>query len=158
MEEAGGEYLSLSPRWSTIDDFTWHKNVPDVRVRHRALLDEWASCFSYFLTGLRPHSGPGDPAPPEVIKSVSGLVRQISEYVKDPRVSAESLTYPDLLSAHFARSGDDRLLQFSTELSKVYDSVRADRLDDVLGAYHTADLLRSLWGAPYHYVSIAKSP
>ena len=156
VEDEGGEFLSSSPRWSTTDDFTWHKDVLNVKTRHRALLDEWALCFSYFLTGLRPVPGHGERAGPEVIDAVSELIRLITDYVEDPLGSTDSLIFPDLLTSHFDGSGDERLLRFSAEVRGVYEGVRSDRLETILDSYHATDLLRGLWGAPYHYVSIGK--
>lgn len=156
VEEAGGEILSSSPKWSSIDSFTWHKNVLDTASRHRRLLDEWYGVFSFFLTGLWSSHGDIEPASTEVVNSVSSVVREISDYTTAPSPSKNSVLYPSLLDEYFEKSNDSRLRRFNSEIKGLYEAARSCRLEDLISAYWESKCVRNLWGAPYHYVSFRK--
>ena len=156
IEEVDCEFHSSSPKWSSIDHFTWYKNILDSQSRHQCLLDDWARFFPFFLTGLRPSNGEFERANPKVIASVSKLIAQISEYTTVPNSSVDAVLYPSQLDEYFNRCEDSRLRRFNSEMKRLYEAVRSCQLDDLISAYHGAQHVRTLWAAPYHYICFSK--
>jgi SAM-dependent methyltransferase len=156
VERAGCEFYSSSPKWDSIEYFTWYKNVGDAKSRHQRLLDDWTKAFPFFLTGLCPSKGGFEPATAEVVDSVSKVVTQISEYTTASSSSIDSVLYPSLLDEYFSKSKDLRLRRFNSEIKKLYETVRSCQLDDLLSVYHSTKYVRNLWGAPYHYICFNK--
>jgi len=156
VERAGCEFYSSSPKWTSIDHFTWYKNVPDRKTRHQGILDNWSRIFPFFLTGLPPSSGRIEPATSEVIDSVAELTAQILRYTTTLNSSIDSVVYPSVLDECFDESKDFRLLHFNREMKSLYKTARSCQLDDLISAYHDTKYVRNLWGAPYHYICFSK--
>lgn len=156
IEEAGCEFYSSSPKWTAVEHLSWYKNVQDRKNRHRRLLEDWADRFYFFLTGIPVGQETIESATSEVVKSVSDLAGQISEYTKDPTSSIELVKYPPLLDRYLKEAKDSRISRFNSEMRRLYDAVRSAELDDLLTTYKTSKLLRKLWGAPFHYICFVK--
>lgn len=156
VAQAGGEFYASSPRWSFSDHFTWYKNMPDNETRRQRLLDDWAMAFPYFLTGL-PLSGSGnEPATSKVIKAVSKLVARISEYTASADCPIDTVVYPPELDDYLEKSGDSGTRRFNSEMKKLYQTISTGSLDDLVDNYHGTELVRNLWGVPYHYLCFSK--
>lgn len=151
------EFYSSSPRWVSIDHFTWYKNVPDRKTRHQGILDNWSRIFPFFLTGLPPSNEGMEAATSEVIDSVAELTAQISRYTTTLNSSIDSMLYPSALDEYLGRSKDSRLLHFNREMKSLYKTVISCQLDDLISAYHHTKYVRNLWGVPYHYICFSKS-
>lgn len=150
-ESVGAEVLSTSPRWAMIDNMDWYKNTPETVSRHEAFLREWSSRLLYILTGLPTSAHEADQA---AVESVSDLVKSISDYVGGGLLAVD---YPAALDHFLAKSSDQNAKLFNQDLKQVFVAVgEAKGHEDLMSAYHGTQCLRSLWGAPYHYVSFRK--
>lgn len=157
MERSGYEFYSSSPKWSMVEHFDWYKNVVDAKSRHQRLLDDWMKAFPFFLTGIHQSTGELKPPTPKVINSVSNLVTQILEYTTIPICSIDSVLYPSLLDEYFGKSKDSRLLQFNSEMRRLYEATKSCQLEDLISVYHRTEYIRNLWGTPYHYICFNKT-
>jgi SAM-dependent methyltransferase len=155
VEEAGCEFYSSSPQWGSMNHFNWYKNVVDRQSRHSLLLENLASIFPFFLTGLSPSNCEWQPAASEVIDSVVTLVAKMADYTTDSPV--ESLVYPDALNQYLSNSQDVRLQEFNLEMNNLYKALKSDRVEELLSTYHETKWLRNLWGTPQHYICFTKS-
>jgi SAM-dependent methyltransferase len=154
IEAAGGEFMSSSPSWDSLDQFAWYKNVVDAETRHKALLNEWYSHFTYFITGH--YTDKRDPVSSEVVEAVSGLIKSISDYIEGGNCGIDSVTYPAALNDYLAESSDEKITQLNRELASLFAALSASRLEDILSAYHRSNTLRGLWGTTCHYFSFRK--
>lgn len=154
VEKEGAEFCSCSPQWVLMDRHTWYKNVLDRAQRQHQLLEDWSTALPFFLTGKRPPDGSGS-ASSKVIRAVSDLVAQISEYT-DRACSIESILYPPALDQFLSRSGHAELRDFNSELKQLFEAVQSDSVDSLIATYHDTKSIRGLWGAPYHYLCFGK--
>ncbi len=156
VESIGCEFYSSSPKWASIDHFTWYKNVLDKKSRHQSILDNWSRIFPFFLTALPPSNEEIESATFEVVDSVSELMARISRYTTTLNSSIDSMLYPFVLDEYLGKSKDLRLLRFNQEMKSLYNAVKCCQLDDLISAYHSTKFVRNLWGAPYHYICFSK--
>jgi len=157
IERAGYEFYSSSPRWSSTEHLKWYKDVSDTKARHRRLLEEWKSIFCSFIIGMPLLNECKGPVPSEVIESVSDLAKDISKYTDDIGSSIGSIRYPLLLDKYLMESKNPEVLNFNTEMKRLYDAQTSAKLDDLMAVYHNSKSLRKLWGAPFHYICFMKS-
>ncbi len=157
VEDVDCEFYSSSPKWVSIDHFTWYKNVLDRKIRHQGILDNWSRIFPFFLTGLPPSNEGMEAATSEVVDSVAELMAQIAGYTTTLNSSVESMLYPSVLDGYFGKSKDSRLFHFNSEMKNLYEAVKCCQLDDLISAYHRTKYVRNLWGVPYHYICFSKS-
>jgi hypothetical protein len=155
VEAAGCEVRSTSPVGASADAHNWYKNVPDTSRRHATLLDCRRRDLWFWLTGQsvspNPNSEPGPNVVAELETTIDALIASgldLSTRYSGP-VPCEVgryLTEASPLLSGIARSIEQacRALSGSSE-------------DDVIAAYMHGDL-RGVWGAPYHYVCIARPP
>ena len=157
LEQADCEFYSSSPRWVSVDNFTWYKNVADRRHRHERILEQWNSCFAYFLTGMMIDEGAIGPAPVEVVESVDELIKSISGFVFSDDILADELHWPDLLDEYLGRCQDAGLKAVNSEIKGVFEAVQGDDLEKVSAGYQQTEFLRNLWGTHGHYISFIKA-
>lgn len=157
VESIGCEFYSSSPKWVSIDHFTWYKNVLDKKSRHQSILDNWSRIFPFFLTALPPSNEGMEAATSEVVDSVSELIAQVSRYTTTVNSSIDSVVYPSVLDEYLGKSKDSTLLHFNREMKSLYKTaISCDLVDDLISAYHRTKYVRNLWGAPYHYICFSK--
>ena len=156
IEQENCEFHSSSPNWSSVDRFSWYKNVLNSVERHQRVLDEVQEFFSYFITGISPLAGDVNAASPEVVAAAQDLTARISDYIQTPDANISSVFYPEELDDYLSKSSDPRLREFNTELKNLHTAVRSTDIADIVGAYQETEHLRNLWGAPYHYLSVKK--
>jgi len=157
IEKAGCEFYTSSPGWNSIENFRWYKDIPDINNRHKRLMEEWNSMFPFFITGMPTSPRHTEPVTSEVVESVSDLVKEISGYTSNMSSSIESIEYPLLLDKYLMESKDPKVLNFNTEMKRLYDALTSAKLDELITIYHNSESLRKLWGAPFHYISFMKS-
>jgi len=157
LEDAGCAFYSSSPKWAMGESYDWYKNVSDGPSVHKSMLQQWNEEFPFFLTGLRPDGWNSKPASGSVVQAVSDLILQISDYVSEPDYSVDSIEYPALLDDYLTSLGDPRLVRFNTDMRSVFQALQADSTEDLISAYKNAEYLRTLWGAPCHYICFTRS-
>ena len=158
IEAEGCEFISTSPRWSSVDSFSWYKNILPTETLHRNLLDDWSKQFAFFLTGI-PIANPGGAAvDADVLEDVLCLMRQISAYTAKIQNSVEKVTYPGILDAYLERIQDESAQNLRGELRAVFQTLAQGDVDEIYTVYLETKTLRNLWGAPYHYISFKKKP
>jgi len=157
LEQADCEFYSSSPRWVSVDNFTWYKNVTERRHRHERILEQWNRYFAYFLTGQEIGEGTIGPAPAEVVESVDELVKTISGFVFSDDVLVDELNYPDPLDEYLDRCQDASLTAVNQDMKALFEAVQGDDLEKVSADYQQAKFLRNLWGTHGHYISFVKA-
>lgn len=157
VEKAGCEFYSSSPKWTSIDNFRWYKDVLDRNSRNQFILNDWSRLFSFFLTGFYPLDCEIEPPTIGVVDSVSELLAQISKFTSNSNSHAiESVLYPSLLDQYFQKSKDPRLQNFGTEMRRVYNMIGSCKLENLLTLYRASKCVRNLWGTPYHYLCFSR--
>jgi SAM-dependent methyltransferase len=156
LEQSGCEFYSSSPKWIAIDRFTWYKNVSERSERHQRLTENLKMYLPFFLTGLPPSAGEFVSASSAVLDSVANLIEQLSSYTVNWETPIESVIYPPLLDEYLNQSQDSRLQQFNREMKDLYEAAKSNQLDLLISVYQAAECVRSLWGAPYHYICFSK--
>jgi len=156
IERLGCEFHSSSPKWDSVEHFNWYKNALPTSRRHQLLLEEWGRVFPFFLTGMRPSQSQVPAPDAEAVDAVGRLVTVISNYISSWPSSPEVPSYPPDLHRYLTDSKDETLIQFDSEMGRLYETVRLGDAEDLVSVYHDSGLLRQLWGVPYHYLSFAK--
>lgn len=156
LEQMGCEFYSSSPKWTAIDRFTWYKNVSDSSKHHQQLTENLRMYLPFFLTGLPPSVGEMSSASSAVIDSLTKLIEQLSDYTVNWGTPIEAVIYPPLLDEYLSQSQDSRLQQFNIEMKNIYEAAKYNKLDRLISAYHESKCVRSMWGAPYHYICFSK--
>jgi SAM-dependent methyltransferase len=156
MEKSGCEFYASSPKWTSIDRFTWYKNVLDSSMRHQQLIESFRLNFAFLLTGLEPLTEEVLPASFAVIDAVANLIERLSDFTVNRGIPIESVVYPSLLDEYLNQSQDSRLVQFNLEMKSIYDAAKSSQLEQLISAYHESKCVRSMWGAPYHYICFSK--
>jgi SAM-dependent methyltransferase len=168
LESMGCEFRSSSPQWAWVDHFSWYKNVVDTGEYHAALIDNWLHAFCYFLTGLSVTRSSDSPAPAHVVDAVADLVigalayahrntlRDLTNMVPGDVCLVVPPEYPADLDEYLGTSSNPVVVSFNTELKHVYEALGGNESEELLHKYHASNLLRTIWGAPYHYVSFSR--
>lgn len=154
LEQVGCEARSTSPLWCRAEHFNWYKNTRSPAERHRLWLESWREVLPYILTGLAPKSVP--PADNEVTAAVDGFMRSLSDFTDSAYPQVESLVYPPAVDAYLRRCADDRLARFGQDLNTFFVAMGMNDAENLIRIYHTAEMLRGLWGTTYHYLSFSK--
>ncbi len=154
LEKEGCEFYSSSPKWASVNHFTWYKNALNKDASYSKVIDNWKEVFHYFLTGLPP-SNETEPATSELIDSVSELILQVSTYTTGFG-SINSVAYPLMLDEYLKKSKNGKINEFNSEIKSVYEAAKSSNLNDLISAYHKTKILRDLWGTPYHYICFNK--
>ena len=157
LEEGGCGYLSTSPKWSSVDHFSWYKNVTPPEELHRGLLDDWSKNFLFFLTGTRVSNPEQIGATRDVLDEVSRLIHQISVFTADIGNAFADVTYPTAVDGYLGPIPDDRIQRLRGELADVFEAMSGGDAESIREAYSGTEVLRTLWGAPYHYISFKRN-
>jgi hypothetical protein len=152
----GCEFYSSSPKWTAIDRFTWYKNVSGSSKHHQQLTENLRMYLPFFLTGLPPSVAEMSSASSAVIDSLTKLIEQLSDYTVNWGNPIEAVIYPPLLDEYLSQSQDSRLQQFNIEMKNIYEAAKYNKLDRLISAYQESKCVRSMWGAPYHYICFTK--
>jgi protein-L-isoaspartate O-methyltransferase len=156
VEAAGCEFYASSPQWTSLDRFSWYKNVLDTQTRHAQLIElDWHDAFGYFLTGCPSNEKSSRPTA-EVVASVAHLMSAISEYTENGLFLA-AVEYPQALNDFFSQSTDERYRQFNADMKQLYRCLATDALSTLISTYQGLECLPELWGAPYHYLCFKRS-
>ncbi|MFC1570458.1 class I SAM-dependent methyltransferase [Candidatus Omnitrophota bacterium] len=156
LEEAGCEFYSSSPGWTTIDNFLWWKKIVSREERHEALLDQWYAFFPFFLTGLRMTGSEIEPASVEVVKAVSDFLKKISDYTSKRNTDIEPIIYPAELDEYLGKDKKTEFSAFNSEMKKLMDAIRSSDEKAIIDSYHNTQYLRKLWGTPCQYVCFSR--
>jgi SAM-dependent methyltransferase len=155
VEEAGCRFHATSPPWTSADHFRWYKNVQEPAARHRQVLDDWRRAFGFFVTGLAPRADAPAPSP-GVLEAVLRLLDAASEYTSGDSGALRDVAYPAALDDYLGALSDERLRGFNAETKGLYEAVRAESLEELLGAYRGLAQAADLWGSPYQYLCFTK--
>ena len=151
IEELGCEFYSSSPKWCSIDNYVWYKNVTDCASRHEFALDDYRCLLPYFLTGLILVD---DKPSQKVFDDVAVLVAQISQYTKEGNDKRFSPECPAILEEYLKRRPETR--RFGEDLISLCSLEEIGNIEDLVHKYISAYGVRNLWGVPYHYMSFIK--
>jgi SAM-dependent methyltransferase len=154
IEQAGCEFYASSPGFSSVDDFSWYKNVPTVVNRHLRLLEHVRNSFVYFLMGAPQRYAV--PAAQEVMDSVLSLQQAITVLTTCPTPRIDTIHFPAPLREYLAAHPDPEVKAFGTDLGRFFESMRLDSLPALLRACAEIPSMQTLWGASYFYVAFKK--
>jgi len=153
LEKSKCGFYSCSPKWDISNNFLWYKNIPEKNIRHKKILDNWKQNFTFFLTGLPPNKE-DKPASLKTINSVQKLLKNISEYIEGS--SLKQVSYPKELNNYLSKSFDARLVNFNSEMKKLYNTIKSSNLNNIISTYVNTKYVRNLWGSHYHYLCFEK--
>lgn len=154
--ETGCEVHASSPPWTRGESLRWYKNVADRRDRRDRLMDDWRAALPYFVTGLQPEESAATPLTEELAESIATLVAETSRYTEGTAEFGD-LCFPQALAEELGQNRDARVGAVAAELAAVYASMAADEAFGLMETYGASKGLRSLWGAPYHYLTLLRS-
>jgi hypothetical protein len=137
-----------------MDHFAWYKNVPHPQERHQRFLASWAKSLPFFLTGVEEKT---EAASTKVIAALTELIEQISTYTTTLVASIEAVNYPVDLDDYLGQSNSPLLINFNTEMKRLYQVLSSAQAQQIISTYHQAETLRGLWGSPYHYLCFSKA-
>jgi len=156
IESEGCEILSSSPRWGTLDNYTWYKNVQSPRERHDYYLKDWSNYLAFFITGI-----PTSALPENIDKTreaLSGLIREIYLYTAAEKGLSEEIHYPKELSDYLRSTGHDKVIAFDHEMKRFFSLLStAKAAGELISGYHSLKIVRSLWGYSSPYISFVKN-
>jgi SAM-dependent methyltransferase len=163
IEKANCEFYSSSPQWTTSKHFQWYKAVETETQRNINLLNSWKSSFSYFLSGIpciAEKSTENDSDIDLVISEVATWIERLSGFTssQNPQNTIqllETIKYPQLLDRYLSKLPDPKFQQFNNELKRLYDTISADSLENMIHTYLNSSI-RNLWGTAYHYICLIK--
>lgn len=153
VETAGCEVRSTSPVGTSADAHTWYKNVSDTPQRHATLLACRRRDLWFWLTGQRlapaPTMDPGDAVVAELETTIDALIASCVDL---------SVGYAGPVPCEVGRylaAASPGLRGVARSIEQACRVLRDGRERDVVDAYAHGDL-RGAWGAPYHYVCVAR--
>ena len=152
LEESGCEYYSGSPRWVTVDNLNWYKNIVEPARRHKAILELWTEHFAFIITGLALKAGMIKPATGKVVSAANDMVKAIETYITQPEVPVDSICYPRALDQYLGSSNVPILQSLNTEFKRILDTFNNKEPDEIIKIYHETESLRRLWGVPCQYI------
>ena len=156
LEEAGCEFYSSSPKWETVDDYFWYKNVLTSNERHQRLLDSWHENFSFFLLGNNARKDELRPADESIVQAASKFCMQIYESKTAKDLSQRTIDYPKELDQYLTKSGNEYLRGINEDLKRICQVMNNCSFEGLIKAYRQAQYFRSSWGAACSYVCFRK--
>ena len=156
LQKSGCLFKSSSPRWSTLDHFSWYKKVPDNRALHTRILNYWRRSIPYQLTGIAPTVHQEKEASFEVIESIARLTKHASSIAENYPDDCNEMEYPEMLNCFLGANDNPAFGQFNSELKQLYETMPSCTARTLIKTYHQTRSVRSLWGTPYHYLSFSK--
>ena len=153
----GCEYYSGSPRWDSVDRFSWYKNIITTKEIHCRLLSDWMKVFSFFVTGIPPSEEAAYPAPKRTVDAASVMVKMMSEFCTPGGNSNRIAPYPTEIDKYFRNSSDERIIRFNHDMKSVWNAAAAGHLDIAVTKYRKAKYLRKMWGVASPYLCFRKA-
>lgn len=160
LENLDCEFYSSSPKWVFMDQFKWYKNVSSSLELKNVMLEQFASVFPYFLTGIPITRQSALLASGEVIESFSNLTHLLLDYsqARNPLinpVSVDSIEYPVEVADYLDKYPDPGLQTFNKELKEIINMLKEEKLEEFINYYRSTSI-SGLWGTPYHYICFQK--
>ncbi len=155
ISRIGGVFHSCSPVWSDVDHFQWYKNLSDGDAVHEQLLDGWnRDAFTYFLTGLKPINSHYPPATATLLETTTNFIGDVSAYIAGKINDPQIVAWPVELNDYLNTLPDKNLQAFNTELNELFGKIMDPEAtaERIIETYRQSELLRTLWGCPYHYI------
>lgn len=154
--QAGGAVVhNTSPRWSSLEDFTWYKNAPNHARLNEQFREEWKRHLAYFMTGFRLNSGV---VPDLLITDIAGLVRTLSRLGDGDTDPGCLVSQGQSLLSYLRSIQDPRCKRISEELSLLFELLAGTSSRGLLDGYHHSIEVRNAWGTAYHYLCFQKVP
>lgn len=153
---SGCEFLSSSPRWVSVDQFSWYKDVPDFEKRCETIRTEWFKYFGFFLTGVWPDHTQSQSATPKIVQAVSDFVSTVSDFLDNGDVTARVPVYPRVLHDYLDTISHGIFLAFGEEMTRLFAALGSEKADNLMEIYSGCEILRNLWGVPAPYASFVK--
>ncbi|MGD0090285.1 MAG: hypothetical protein ABSE73_10225, partial [Planctomycetota bacterium] len=88
----------------------------------------------------------------ETARAAEDLVSAMGAGTEYTPVKARVPAYPAAVEQFLAGSSDERIRRFNRELKTLLTALAGGRAQEIAACYHGTQLLRHLWGAPYHYL------
>jgi len=156
ITQANCSFYSSSPRWSNIDNYTWHKNVLTENERKQCLNDEWNNNFLFFLTGLQPKGGINIAPTQTVISAVEDLIKMISENCFSRQGNIGMIQYPEELERYMMKTNNPDVMLLNQSLKSLFKTIHTNDCETIINHYHSLRDLRKMWGTSLHYICFSK--
>ncbi len=159
LQVSGLETLSTSPKWILNGHFNWYKNRPEAKEINKRALSDWARVLPFIISGRKMDGTSAQPASDDVINAVAGLTKTISDYASDEaRAGAlDAISYPELFDEYLTGFDNENLERLSDDIRNIITALKTGNYNCLMVEYEKAQVLRSNWGAPYHYLSFVKT-
>jgi SAM-dependent methyltransferase len=156
IESEGCEILSSSPRWGSLDNYTWYKNVQSPKERHEYFLKDWSNYLAFFITGIPTSTTPKYAE--KTREELSNLIRDIYLYTASEQGLKNKIIYPEGLSDYLKSTGHEKIIAFDQEMKRFFHILNtAKTASELISEYHSLKTVRSLWGFSSPYISFVKT-
>jgi hypothetical protein len=152
LEECQCLPYATSPVWAAVDHFRWYKDPLSLEQRKVRWLESWRSRLPYFMSSLAPLGGTEETVSAGTARAVEDFAAAMTAGTEYTPAKARVPAYPALVEQFLAQNSDERIHRFSRELKTLLEALQGERSQEIIACYHGTQLLRNLWGAPYHYL------